>query len=486
MRYDSASATWAGPTCVARRRAPRPFARHGDAHAPATRQRQPVDRAREQLRGGFVRRGSAMRKRSRAATTRSRTAPEARRAGRELHRARTRHRDGQIEPIEQRARELLAVCREPLGVHPHSTAGSPRAPHGHRFIVPTSWNRAGKIARPPRARRRRRRPRAAAAGPRGRSAGTRAARRAAARRDARATTSPGRGAGPPPTIAGGRRAVVRSAERRHGDERPPGGSRPGDRMDPRHLERLVPRRAAEGSRAAAARASSSRFPGGPASSRLCGPRRRSRAPAAHAPARARRRGRARATRLRAPRRQRRRTHGGSRSRRAGTRPPRRGDAPAPARRRRARPRARTRPRRRHGRDRRGGLPPRPRACRRPADPAVERELADRGVLGEALGGSWRDAARTASAIGRSKPEPSLRSAAGREVDGDAPVQRPLERGGRRRRCGRGASPPGTARSASPTIAKPGTPRLEVRLDLDAARLEADERVGDRAREHRRR
>ena len=32
--------------------------------------------------------------------------------------------------------------------HVHATAGSPRAPHGQRFIVPTSWNDAGKSAVP--------------------------------------------------------------------------------------------------------------------------------------------------------------------------------------------------------------------------------------------------------------------------------------------------------------------------------------------------
>ena len=40
-----------------------------------------------------------------------------------------------------------------------------------------------------------------------------------------------------------------------------------------------------------------------------------------------------------------------------------------------------------------------------------------------------------------------------------------------------------ARSARPTIAKPGIPRLEMSLDLDLARLEADERMSDRASEH---
>ena len=40
-----------------------------------------------------------------------------------------------------------------------------------------------------------------------------------------------------------------------------------------------------------------------------------------------------------------------------------------------------------------------------------------------------------------------------------------------------------ARSASPTIANDWQPRLEVRLDLDPAWIEADEGVGDGAREH---
>ena len=40
-----------------------------------------------------------------------------------------------------------------------------------------------------------------------------------------------------------------------------------------------------------------------------------------------------------------------------------------------------------------------------------------------------------------------------------------------------------ARSASPTIANAGHAALEVRLDLDAARVEADEGVGDGACEH---
>ena len=40
-----------------------------------------------------------------------------------------------------------------------------------------------------------------------------------------------------------------------------------------------------------------------------------------------------------------------------------------------------------------------------------------------------------------------------------------------------------ARSASPTIVNAGYAELDVRLDLDPARVEADERVGERPREH---
>ena len=92
------------------------------------------------------------------------------------------------------------------------------------------------------------------------------------------------------------------------------------------------------------------------------------------------------------------------------------------------------------------------------------------------------AARTASEIGRSNPDPSLRNAAGarltviRRFSGHSSEAEttPL-----RTRCFASWH----ARSASPTIAKPGTPELQVRLDLDLSRLEPDESVGDRACEH---
>ena len=96
--------------------------------------------------------------------------------------------------------------------------------------------------------------------------------------------------------------------------------------------------------------------------------------------------------------------------------------------------------------------------------------------------SGTEAASTARAIGRSKPEPSLRRAAGARLT----VMRRL--------VGHSSSaeemPLRTrsfaswhARSASPTMANDGSAALEVRLDLDPARIDADERMGDGACEH---
>jgi hypothetical protein len=70
----------------------------------------------------------------------------------------------------------------------------------------------------------------------------------------------------------------------------------------------------------------------------------------------------------------------------------------------------------------------------------------------------------------------------REVDGDAPVQRPLERGRD------DAASHAVLRLLAGTVGEPddGEPRharLKVRLDLHASRLEADERVGDCPGEH---
>ena len=120
--------------------------------------------------------------------------------------------------------------------------------------------------------------------------------------------------------------------------------------------------------------------------------------------------------------------------------------------------------------------------RRPADAAVERELADRGVLGEPLGRNLPRRASTASEIGRSNPDPSLRSAAGARLT----VIRRLS--GHSSDGGDDAASDAVLRLLARPVGEPDdrearNARLEVRLDLDLARLEADERVGDRACEH---
>ena len=48
------------------------------------------------------------------------------------------------------ARESRSRCRwSDCAVQAHAAPGTPRAPHGQRFIVPTSWKRAGNVTRPP-------------------------------------------------------------------------------------------------------------------------------------------------------------------------------------------------------------------------------------------------------------------------------------------------------------------------------------------------
>ena len=97
----------------------------------------------------------------------------------------------------------------------------------------------------------------------------------------------------------------------------------------------------------------------------------------------------------------------------GRRRPRRGGALARHRCRRGPPRGRTRPRTATGSARPGARPRRPQSCRRP-DAPCRRGRAPRRTRARAAvaGGSWCDPASTASAIGRSKPDPSFRNAAG--------------------------------------------------------------------------
>ena len=98
------------------------------------------------------------------------------------------------------------------------------------------------------------------------------------------------------------------------------------------------------------------------------------------------------------------------------------------------------------------------------------------------GGSCRVAPSTASEIGRSNPEPSLRSAAGarltviRRLSGHSSDSRDDAAADAVLRLLAGAV-------GEPDDREPRDAGLEVGLDLDLARLEADESVGDRACEH---
>ena len=116
------------------------------------------------------------------------------------------------------------------------------------------------------------------------------------------------------------------------------------------------------------------------------------------------------------------------------------------------------------------------------DAPVERELAERGDIRRAhrrqlmRRGEHRERDREV------EPRALLAQARGREVDRDPPHR---ETRARPRRCPLRTRSFASwqARSASPTIANDGRASCEVGLDLDPARLEADERMRDRSSEH---
>ncbi len=112
---------------------------------------------------------------------------------------------------------------------------------------------------------------------------------------------------------------------------------------------------------------------------------------------------------------------------------------------------------------------------------VERELTERRMAGERSGGDLPRRRQDRERDRQVEAGALLAQARRREVDGDAP-DGPLE-------LGRGdadadallrllAGPVGQADDR-----EAGNAELEMRLDLDATRLEADERVRDRPREH---
>ena len=216
-----------------------------------------------------VRRGRAARRCSRASTTRARTAPDGSAGEAASSNARGRGIATARSNRSRSARESFSrYAARRCAVQPHSTAGSPRPPQGHMFIVPTSWNRAETRRDHRPARLRPRRPRAVVVGTRAPSAETPAARREEARRDARAETSRTRVR----TAADHRGrgcSVMWSAEGRHGYERPARRQQTCDRVDACHLEGFLARKRKNPGR----RRASMVFPvpGGPASSRLCAP-----------------------------------------------------------------------------------------------------------------------------------------------------------------------------------------------------------------------
>ncbi len=359
-----------------------------------------------------VRRGGA---RAQPLARRERRAPRRRRRlARRSARARPRAaaaRDDEIEAVEQRPRELVAKRGEPLR----------RARAFDRRIAARAAR--AQVHRPDEleARREQRLPADARDRDeavlerlpqrlehRARELGQLVEEQDAAVREARPRRAAGRARrrrSPPSRRCGAARetAAPRRAPARRQERRRPSGSR--------HLERLRARRAAAGCPAAAARASSCRCPAGRRAAGCARPRPRSRARGARAPARARRRGPGAAALVDVA---------------SGERLERRGvDLAAEVRdrlgevpdRHRLDPGERGLGRRLGGADE--ALEPGPartlRDRERPRDrshPPVERELADRRVLGEPLGRELLRRGSTASAIGRSKPDPSLRSAAG--------------------------------------------------------------------------
>ena len=113
---------------------------------PAARQRHSLDCAVEQPSAAGAHSADGL---PRADSTRARTGagrlagPAASSWARGRGMASTRSKRSR-SARESLSRKAASRC----GEHEHSAAGSPRAPHGHRFIVATSWKRAGKTARP--------------------------------------------------------------------------------------------------------------------------------------------------------------------------------------------------------------------------------------------------------------------------------------------------------------------------------------------------
>ena len=438
-----------------RRRAPRPSApraRPAPGRARRAAGARPRGRAARRPRSSARAAGPASRRAP--AATRSRTGADGS-AGprRELLRPRPRNRHDEVEAVEERARELVAERREPL--RRARALGRRVAAAGARTEVhrrdELEARREERLALHPCDRDDavlERLPQRLERGPL--ELGQLVEQQDAAMGEARlARPRPG-------AAADDRRrrgAVMRRAERparRAAAARAGGRPRPSGCASPR-----APRaaRAAAGSRASAGRASSSRFPAARRGAGCGRPRPRARAHAARAPGRARRRGRAdRGSGLLVGRLCRRRPQLAAEVR------DRLGEV---AHRHRLDP-AELRLAGRLGSAQNPLEPGAPRAlgdgeraAHRP-DPAVERQLADGRVLARAArpeAGATPPAPRARST--RSKPDPSFRRPAGARLtvirfSGHSSCAEPIPL---RTRCFASAH----ARSASPTIAKPGRP-----------------------------
>ena len=146
-------------------------------------------------------------------------------------------------------------------------------------------------------------------------------------------------------------------------------------------------------------------------------------------------------------------------------------------------RRRLRPRRACVRDP-SAAPPPPRPARRRPAGCARRARARPGTRAARAGRTTpaREAARIASAIGRSKPDPSFRRLGRREVDRDAPLPGHSTLGRRDpaahaflRLLARAVGEPDDRESRNAAA--------DVGLHLDPAGVEADDGVSDRAREH---
>ena len=117
-----------------------------------------------------------------------------------------------------------------------------------------------------------------------------------------------------------------------------------------------------------------------------------------------------------------------------------------------------------------------------SDAPVERELPDRRMVGKALRRELSRGGEHGERDREVEPGALLAERRRRGVHGDPPVERPFEG------CGDDAAPDAVLRLLASPVGQPHDresrdARLEVRLHLDPARVEPDERMRDRASEH---